>query len=119
MSKSRETPRTATDLPMGISTVVTIHYRAIQGRCRACNSYSTIHPEQITDFEQATWRFRLLVSRLARWLPLTAIGDLLGIHETTALRYNRSVLERTVPEPCLDGIRVLLVDEKAVRRGHN
>ena len=119
MTKNRERERTAKDLPLGISTVVTIHYRSIQGRCRACNTYSTIHPEQITDREQSTWRFRLYVARLAQWLPLNRIGELLSIHETTALRYNRSVLEKTVPKPCLDGLRVLLIDEKAVRRGHN
>ena len=119
MTKSREVDRTALDLPMGISTVVAIHYRAIQGRCRACDSYATFHPEKISGHEQATWRFRLYVSRLARWMPLKRIGELLSIHETTALRYNRSVLEETVPSPCLDNLRILLVDEKAVRRGHN
>lgn len=118
MSKNREIARTARDLPLGISTLVTIHYNAIQGRCRACDSYSTIHPEQITNREQATWRFRQLVSRLARHMPLNRIGELLGMHGTTAMRYDQSVLNEEVPEPCLDGIRVLLVDEKAVHRGH-
>lgn len=118
MSKNRVVPRTAIDLPLGVSTRVTIHYDAIQGRCRACNSYSTIHPEYITDRERATWRFRQYVSRLARWMPLARVGELLGIHQTTALRHDRSVLEETVPEPCLDNIRVLLIDEKAVGKGH-
>lgn len=118
MSKSRETPRTARDLPMGISTLVTIHYDAIQGRCRACNHYSTIHPEQISNSELATWRLRLYVARLARHMPLTRIGELLGMHGTTAMRYYHSVLQETVPEPCLDGLEVILIDEKAVHRGH-
>jgi len=118
MSKNREVDRTARDLPFGISTFVTIHYRAIQGRCRACNSYSTIHPEHITNQEEATWRFRKFVSRLARHMPLNRIGELLGMHGTTAMHYDRSVLDEEVPEPSLDGIRVLLVDEKAVHRGH-
>lgn len=118
MSKSREVERTARDLPMGISMQVVIHYRAIQGRCRACDHYSTIHPEQISNSEQATWRFRLMVSRLARHMPLNRIGELLGMHGTTAMRYDQSVLEETVPAPALDNLRVLLIDEKAVHRGH-
>lgn len=118
MSKNREVPRTAVDLPMGISTVVTIHYQAIQGRCRACNTYSTIHPEQITNRERSTWRFRLYVSRLARFMPLTRVAEWLSIHSSTAYRYDKSVLEETVPTPCLDGLKVLLIDEKAVFRGH-
>lgn len=119
MSKNREVERTARDLPLGVSTLVTLHYRAIQGRCRACDSYTTIHPEQITNSERATWRLRLFVARLARHMPLIRIGELLGMHSTTAMRYHRSVLDRTVPEPDLNNLRVLLIDEKAVRRGHN
>lgn len=119
MSKNRETERTARDLPIGTSTLVLLHYRSIQGRCRACDNYSTIHPEQITSREEATWRFRLYVARLARHMPLTRIGELLGMHATTAMRYNNTVLEETVPEPNLDSLRVILIDEKAVRRGHH
>lgn len=119
MSKNREVPRTALDLPMGISTIVTLHYNAIQGRCRACDSYATIHPENISSHEQATWRFRCFVSHLASLMPLTSVGRLLGIHGTTAMRYDRTVLRETLPPPCLDGVRVLLIDEKAVMRGHN
>ena len=119
MSKSREVPRTAMDLPLGISTIVTLHYNAIQGRCRACASYSTIHPESISNNEQATWRFRCYVSQLASLMPMTSVGRLLGIHGTTVMRYDRTVLRKTLPEPSLDGLQVLLIDEKAVRRGHN
>ena len=119
MTKNREVPRSAWDLPLGISMIVKIHYNAIQGRCRVCKTYSTIHPEQVTNRECATWRFLLVVSRLARLMPLTRVDELLSIHGTTVLRYDQSVLEETVPEPSLNGIRVLLMDEKAVFRGHN
>lgn len=119
MSKSREVPRTALDLPLGISTVVHLHYNAIQGRCRACNTYSTIHPENISSHERATWRFRCYVSQLASLMPLTSVGRLLGMHGTTAMRYDRTVLNKTLPAPCLDGLNVLLIDEKAVMRGHH
>lgn len=119
MSKSREVPRTALDLPLGISTIVTLHYDAIQGRCRACDSYATIHPEHIAGRERATWRFRCYVSHLASLMPLTSVGSLLGIHGSTAMRYDRCVLKETIPEPCFDGIQVILIDEKAVMRGHN
>ena len=85
MSKNRKVDRTAHELPMGICTLVTLHYRAIQGRCRACGRYSTIHPEHITNQEEATWRIRQFVARLARHMPLNRVGEFLGIHGTTAL----------------------------------
>lgn len=77
MTKNSERERTANDHTLGTSAMVTIHYRSIQGRCRACNSYSTIHSEQITDREPSTWRFRLYVARLAQWLQVNRIGELL------------------------------------------
>jgi len=52
-------------------------------------------------------------------MPLNHIGEFLGISASTAWRYDRSVLEKEVPAPCLDGLRVLLIDEKQVHSGHN
>jgi transposase len=41
-----------------------------------------------------------------------------AISESTVRRYELDVLQADLPAPCFDGIEVLLVDDKAVRRGH-
>jgi transposase len=52
-------------------------------------------------------------------MPLNSAGELLCISESNVYRWDREFLEKTLPEPNLDELKYLLVDEKSVRRGHN
>lgn len=119
MSKNRERQNTAFDLPCGGGPVVVVNYPSIQGNCSHCGSYSTIRPAEIHPKRQATWRLMRFVSLLARYVPFEAMATLIEVPAATAWRYDRDVLEADLPEPVLDGINAILVDEKAVRRGHN
>jgi len=67
---------------------------------------------------KATRRFKEFVSRLARHMPLVSIRDVVGVDDATAFRWDKAILRETLPEPDLDNLRVLLVDEKAVRKHH-
>jgi transposase len=58
------------------------------------------------------------VSRAARFLPLSHVEDLVKVDDATAGRWDRTILRQTLPPPKLDDLRILLVDEKSVRRHH-
>lgn len=118
MARNRTKLQTARDMPWGPARIVMIVYEAIQGRCSACGGFSTIHPGGIDDHARATRRLMEFVSRLARHLPLTAVKEVAGIDDATAFRWDLAILQHTLPAPKLDDLRVLLIDEKAIRKHH-
>jgi transposase len=118
LHRSREIPQPARDLPLGSAVLVMLIYPAIQGRCRSCGGWATIHPPGIDPHARATRRLMEFVSRAARHMPLTHVGDLLRVDDATAGRWDRIVLKSRLPPPKLDGLRILLIDEKAVRKRH-
>jgi transposase len=58
------------------------------------------------------------VSCLARHLPLSHVKEIVPVDDATAFRWDKAILQRNLPEPKLDDLRVLLIDEKAVRKRH-
>jgi len=118
MAVNRTKRQTARDLPLGTAWMVVLTYEAIQGRCSKCGCFATIHPPGIDEHARATRRLMHFVCRLARYMPLDHIPKIVPISQATAFRWDRAVLERDLPEPKLDGLRILLIDEKAVRRRH-
>jgi len=118
MGTSRTKLQTARDLPLGTALAVLLVYQAIQGHCSACGAWATIHPPGIDQHARATRRLMEFVSRLARFLPLSHVKDVVGIDDATAFRWDKAVLSENLPPPKLDDLRILLIDEKAVRRHH-
>ncbi|MDA0811445.1 MAG: transposase [Verrucomicrobia bacterium] len=59
-----------------------------------------------------------MVHALCIHMPLSAAASFCEISSATAYRWDRAVLEQLLPEPQLDGLRVLLTDEKSVRKKH-
>jgi transposase len=118
MAENRAHTQTARDLALGTVRLVIVTYPAIQGRCSACGSWATIHPPGIDPHAKATRRLMHFVCRLARYTPLNHIPEIVGISERTAGRWDRKVLREHLPEPDLDDLRILLIDEKAVRKHH-
>jgi len=118
MGASRTKWQTARDLPLGTATRVVLVYEAVQGYCSACGSWCTIHPPGIDAHARATRRLMEFVSRLARFLPLSHIREVVPVDDATAFRWDQAVLQKNLPPPKLDGLRVLLIDEKAVRSHH-
>ena len=119
MSGSRTLRQCARDVPLGIARHVLINYEAVQARCRPCQRYVTLRPPGIDERRQSTQRLMRYVSTLCRHLPLNRVQEVVpGIDASTASRWDRAVLAATLPAPRLSGLRVLLIDEKAVRRHH-
>lgn len=118
MAENRSTWQTARDIPFGQVKRVILIYEAIQGWCKDCGSYSTICPEQINANVKATWRMMTFTARLCRFMPLRRVEKLLPISAATANRWDKQVLEKELPEPQLDGLKILLVDEKSIWKRH-
>lgn len=115
---NRVTRQTARDLPLGSAFLVLLVYPAMQGRCRSCGGWSTIRPPGIDPHARATRRLMEFVSRLARHLPLSHVREVVPVDDATAFRWDQAILQRNLPPPNLDGLRILLIDEKAVRSHH-
>jgi len=51
-------------------------------------------------------------------MPADKVPRIVPISADTARRWDKEVLMATLPEPKLDGIRAILVDEKSIGKGH-
>jgi transposase len=68
---------------------------------------------------QATRRYLQFISEECRDQPAKAVADKYGHSVTTVCEWDKQVLQNKLPPPDLNKLRILLVDEKAVRRRHN
>ena len=112
MRIKRKTRQGAMDLPLGPASFVLVVYEAVQGYCRHCARYETLRPLAIVEGHTATLRLMRQVSLLCRWLPVQRVCQLVPVPPMTAYRYDRYILQTELPEPRLDGIEALLIDEK-------
>ena len=99
MGRNRLKLQTARDLPLGTAMLVVLVYEAIQGRCSVCGSCATIHPPGIDENARATRRLQAFVSRLARFLPLSHIEEVVPVDDATAFRWDKAILPQTLPPP--------------------
>ena len=117
--ENRRAWQNARDLPLGIATTVMIHYEAIQIRCRECGCISTILPSEFEHNAKATKRLMYYVSDMCRYMPASKVPEFIPISESSARRWDKKVLKERLPEPNLDSLRVILVDEKSIGRHHS
>ena len=110
--------RKALDLPLGSTSLVEILYVARQAFCGLCRRWTTFIPPGLSASHRATWRLMRTASSLAAHLPLSRVAEFLGLHDTRVRRWDKAVLEKDIPEPTLDDLKFLLIDEKAIGKGH-
>lgn len=115
---NRQVTQTAYDLPLGPVNLVMIQYEALQGYCNHCMSHFTLHPPGIDSYAHATGRLMHYVCRLCRFMPTSKIPLFLPISASTARRWDKRILAEHLPNPDLDNLRVLLIDEKSIGAGH-
>ncbi len=108
----------ARDLPVADHTEVYVTYPLWQVYCKHCKLFSTARPPEVHPSRGATWRLLRHVSAWASQCAATTVAAMFGISDSSVRRYDKDVLEADLPGPSLDGIEVLLVDEKSVRRRH-
>lgn len=114
----RTLQQVAQDLPLGSARLVQVVYEAVQGRCPTCRGYTTVHPPGIDSRARATQRVKAYVSCLCRYMPLSHVNEVVPLSPATALRWDKAYLAEHLPDPNLEDLRILLVDEKAVRTGY-
>jgi len=119
LPKHRCSAGVAMDLPVAEGLVVMITFPVVQGVCRECQHFVTTRPREVHPTKGATWRFMRRISAWTRHAPATAVAEMFEISDATVRRYDQAVLKEDLPAPNFDGLRVLLIDEKAVRKGHN
>lgn len=119
LPKNKSGKSCAMDSPLGIANTVFILFPTYQGRCSSCQRYVTTRPKEIHPTKDATWRLMRQVSSWAHVAPANQIGERFQISGSTVRCYDKEVLKTDTPDPKLDGIRALLVDEKSVRKNHN
>lgn len=115
---NRRSRSLAVDLPLGPLKKVTIDFPVIQLKCSGCGECNSVRPPGIDEGAHATIRLMRAVSWACRYLPLDEVQELYAVSASTARRYDKTILLRELPQPNLDGLLTLLVDEKAVRKRH-
>jgi len=110
--------RAVMDAPMPHGSIVYVTFPTVQGACGKCDRYVTTCPREVHPDCQATWRLMKLVSAWAGMATNSEVAAMFEIGDATVRRYDRIVLEENTPPPLLDGLRKVLIDEKAVRKGH-
>ena len=83
-----------------------------------CRRFVTTRPKEMHPTKDATWRLMRRVSEMVRHAPVTAVAKMMDLGESTVRRYDMEVLKQDLPAPTLDGLRVLIIDEKSIRKGH-
>jgi transposase len=109
----------ALDLALGGVGLVEIHYQARQACCTLCHGWTTFIPPGISAPHRATWRLMRTASRLAAHLPLSRAAQFLGLHDTRLRRWDKAVMQQEIPDPVLDNLEFLLIDEKSIGKGHD
>ena len=112
MAIRKKTRQRALDMPICATQATYVDYDAVQGYCRSCNRYETTRPLEIPENGKATMRFMRFVSSICRCVPASRVPEILGVSGASAWRYDRFILATELPEPCLDGVDALLIDEK-------
>jgi len=114
----KQDPRVARDMPFGPVVHALIYYRAYRVFCRHCRTSHWHVPPEIDSRRKATRRLLQHAIRLANILPLTGAAELLGLDDRRLGRWDRDLLTEHLPPPNLDHIRLLMVDEKSIGKGH-
>jgi transposase len=110
----------ARDCPQnGFAVLAEIQYPSVQTYCKECEQHHTFRPSLIHPKTQATLRFMEYVADLCQDMPAQKVAQRLQLSPTTVCEWDKRILKNRLPAPDLDQLEVLLVDEKAVRKGHH
>ncbi len=114
----RKIPQEVSDIPLAIMNRVRIVYPAVLAKCANCREAHTFRPPGISANAQATDRLKRYVCSLCRYMPVNAVSEFVPISTPTARRWDKEVLLDELPEPDLNNLEAILVDEKHIGRHH-
>jgi transposase len=92
------------------------HYRKLY--CPICRGIITEDLELFDPYIRVTRRLAYYVYQLCQVMTVTEVANHLGLDWKTVKTIDKKFLEQRYGQPDLNGLRILAVDEIAVRRGH-
>ena len=119
MGQNRAGTSTAVDLPFGIAKAVLIVFELKQCRCKKCGKSFTVRPELVDPYQKATRRLMQLSAAMCQYMRASKVPQYLGVCDTTVKKWNKKVLTALLGEPNYDNLRLLMVDEKSIGKGHS
>lgn len=91
---------------------VYIEAEVFHSRCPHCGACFTFRPSTFHAKMPYTLRFMRELTRLMRRAPARQIARDYGIAASSALRIDRWALSEEMPEPCMDNVEGIIIDEK-------
>jgi transposase len=119
MAQNRAGTSTAKDLSMGIAKEVLIVFDVKQCRCKKCGKSITIRPDLVDPYQKVTARLMLLAAAMAQYMPSDKVAEYFGVHDTSVRKWNKRILSDKLGEVNHDNLRLLMVDEKSIGKGHS
>ncbi len=108
--------RSVRDLSFGEWDVYLIFFQ-VRVNCPACG-IQTEALDWLRPFQRQTIRFENLVARLCEITSLSAVARLMDLDWKTVKRIDKWALEKKWNPPKFDDLRILAVDEIAIKKGH-
>jgi len=108
--------REVRDLSWGLWGLSLLFYQ-VRVECPECG-VKTEHLEWLTPGQRYTKRFATFVAGFCRLASVKAVADYLGLDWKTVKRIDKEALELELDPPNLEGLRLLAVDEIAIKKGH-
>jgi len=106
------------DLNLGAARVwINCRYRKI--RCRRCRSFRVEDLEFFDPYQRVTRRLARYIYELCKVLNIQEVADHFALDWKTVKRVDQTFLEQAFHRTDYDGLRILAVDEVAVKKGHN
>jgi transposase len=109
--------RPVRDLDLADCRVV-LDCRLRKTHCTACGSIVVEACEAVDAYKRVTPRMALYVHGLCKWMSLSDAARHVGLDWKTVRDIDKAFLEKRFSEPDYSGLRVLAVDEIAVKKGH-
>ena len=86
--------------------------------CPVCQRISIEDLELFDPYIRVTRRLAYYIYQLCQVMTVTEVANHLNLNWKTVKAIDKQFLEQRYAQPDLDGLRILAVDEVAVRRGH-
>jgi transposase len=108
--------REVRDLGLG-SHRVTLRLRSRRLRCGRCRKISSEHYDFVDLSARVTKRLARMVADLCKRLPISDVAELLGLDWKLVKRCDQTVLQEEFSETRTAGLRLLAIDEIAIKKG--
>ena len=101
----------------GARALINCRYRKVS--CRRCRSFRVEDLKFFDPYQRVTRRLARYIYDLCKMLTVQEVADHLGLDWKTVKRVDRTFLEEEFGRTDYDGLRILAVDEIAIKKGHH